>query len=59
MCGEEETLNFKQPHFPIGGQTQVDGLNDFYHEIGVRILFIDVTRRIAEQSDKVALRRHT
>jgi len=54
-----ETRNFTQPHLPIRSGTQVDGLRQFHREIGLSILFVDVTRGVAEQSDEfVALRRH-
>ena len=54
------TRNFTQPHFSIGGRTQFYVLRHFYREIGVRILFIDFSRGVAEQSDvKMGSRRHT
>jgi len=43
--------NFTQPHFPIGDGTQVYRLRQFHREIGVRILFVDVSQGIAEQND--------
>jgi len=55
------TSDFTQPHFPIGGRTQVDGLRQFHREIGVCILFIDVPRGVDEHSDVKlarARRRH-
>ena len=45
------TRNFTQPNFPTGVQTQVHGLSQFHRQIDVSILFVDVTRDVAEKSE--------
>jgi len=57
---ERGTRNLTQPLFPTGGRNQVHGLSQFHREIGVSILFVDVTRGVAEHNDvKMASSRHT
>jgi len=51
---------FHRAHFPTGGRTQVHRLRQFHREIGVNILFVDVARGVAEESNvKVASSSHT
>ena len=58
MGGEEHEIS--HTHFPTGGRTQIHGLSQFHREIGVSILFVDVTQGVAEQSDvKMASGHHT
>ena len=60
MGGEEEHEISHSPTSQFGGRTKIDGLSQFHRVIGVRSLFVDVTRGFAEQSDvKMVLRRHT
>jgi len=49
MCGKENEIS-QSSKFAIWYRAQVYGLRQFHREIGVRILFIDVSRIVAEQS---------